>query len=257
MTGNRDGESTAGTPVDRAAATRALIVNADDFGQSAGINRGVIAAHERGIVTSASLMVRWPAAAEAVAYARDRRGLSLGIHIDLGEWAYRDEWVPVYQVVSTDDASVVADEVARQLAAFVTLVGRPPTHLDSHQHVHRSEPVRSILAECARDLGVSLRQHHPAIRYVGDFYGQTSTGFPYREAIEVDALIRVIQQLPPDATELGCHPGLGMGADDLDTMYRFEREREVEVLCDPRIRAAIDAAGIRLSSFRDLQGLVE
>ena len=45
-------------------AQRYLIVNADDFGQSPGINRGVIEAHENGIVTSASLMVRWPAAAE-------------------------------------------------------------------------------------------------------------------------------------------------------------------------------------------------
>ena len=44
-------------------ATRSLIVNADDFGQSPGMNRGTIAARERGIVTSASLMVRWPAAA--------------------------------------------------------------------------------------------------------------------------------------------------------------------------------------------------
>ena len=46
-------------------APRSLIVNADDFGQSRGVNRGVIEAHERGIVTSASLMVRWPAAESA------------------------------------------------------------------------------------------------------------------------------------------------------------------------------------------------
>jgi predicted glycoside hydrolase/deacetylase ChbG (UPF0249 family) len=50
--------------------TRQLIVNADDFGQSAGVNRGVIEAHENGIVTSASLMVRWPDAADAARYAR-------------------------------------------------------------------------------------------------------------------------------------------------------------------------------------------
>jgi len=49
---------------------RRLIVNADDFGQSPGINRGIMEAHERGIVTSVSLMVRWPAAVEAAAYAR-------------------------------------------------------------------------------------------------------------------------------------------------------------------------------------------
>ena len=52
---------------------RYVIINADDFGQSPGINRGVIQAHEQGLVTSASLMVRWPAAAEAAAYGRERR----------------------------------------------------------------------------------------------------------------------------------------------------------------------------------------
>src|SRR3954454_12076531 len=100
-------------PPSPGSTTRSLIVNADDFGQSPGINRGVIAAHERGIVTSASLMVRWPSAGEAAAYARDHPELSVGLHVDFGEWAYRNEtWVPVYQVVETDDGAAVADEVA-------------------------------------------------------------------------------------------------------------------------------------------------
>src|SRR5919199_1733575 len=117
---------------------RALIVNADDFGLSPGINAGVAAAHERGIVTSASLMVRWPAAGEAAAYARAHPALSLGLHVDLGEWAYRDgAWVQLYQVVPEDDRAAVAEELSRQLAAFRALVGRHPTHLDSHQHVHQ------------------------------------------------------------------------------------------------------------------------
>src|SRR5262249_22921163 len=64
-------------------ATRYLIVNADDFGRSAGVNRGIIQAHEQGIVTSASLMVHWPAAREAAEYGRGRPGLSLGLHFDL------------------------------------------------------------------------------------------------------------------------------------------------------------------------------
>ena len=60
-------------------AERVLIVNADDFGRSPGVNRGVIRGHEQGIVTSATLMVRWPAAAEAAADARDT-GRSVGRH---------------------------------------------------------------------------------------------------------------------------------------------------------------------------------
>ena len=62
---------------------RFLIVNADDFGQSHGINEGIIAAHEKGIVTSASLMVRYPAASEAASYAQKNPRLSVGLHVDL------------------------------------------------------------------------------------------------------------------------------------------------------------------------------
>src|SRR6266849_943322 len=91
---------------------RYLIVNADDFGQSHGVNRGIIEAHEHGVVTSASLMVRWPAADEAVVYSRAHRELSLGLHLDLGEWVYReDAWVPLYEVVPLNNTKAVADEV--------------------------------------------------------------------------------------------------------------------------------------------------
>src|SRR5918996_571565 len=100
-------------------AERYLIVNADDFGLSSGVNRGIIAAHERGIVTSASLMVRWPAAHEAATYARTRPQLGVGLHVDLGEWIYRDGgWIPIYDVVHLDDYDAVAAEVERQLICF-------------------------------------------------------------------------------------------------------------------------------------------
>src|SRR5215831_10883983 len=105
-----------------------LIVNADDFGQSPGVNRGVITAHRDGIVTSASLMVRWAAATSAATYARANRGLSVGLHVDLGEWAFRQgAWVPIYDVVPIEDAAALASEVASQLAAFRRLIGEDPT----------------------------------------------------------------------------------------------------------------------------------
>ena len=122
---------------------RSLIVNADDFGQSHGINQGVAIAHTDGIVTSASMMVRWPAVSEAVVWARARSGFSLGLHLDLGEWRYdvaTFSWVPVYEVVPLDNAELVYAEVRAQCDRFVELVGRGPTHLDSHQHVHLREP---------------------------------------------------------------------------------------------------------------------
>ena len=238
------------------ASTRYLIVNADDFGLSPGVNRGIIAAHEQGIVTSASLMVRWPAAAEAVAYSREHPGLSLGLHVDLGEWAYRDEtWVPLYEVTRLDDTAAVADEVTRQLAAFRRLVGMDPTHIDSHQHVHRKDPVRSVVVAIARGLGVPLRHCSQDVQYCGSFYGQTTEGLPCPEGISVDGLIETLAGLPPGLTELACHPGEGDGdCAARNSMYRQERAVEVNILCDPRVRAAIVAERIELLSFGSVLG---
>jgi predicted glycoside hydrolase/deacetylase ChbG (UPF0249 family) len=232
------------------AAQRYLIINADDFGQSHSVNSGIIEAHERGIVTSASLMVRWSAAAEAAAYSRQHPNLSLGLHIDFGEWAYcGEQWKSLYQVVPSNDTIAVADEVSRQLTTFRRLVGRDPTHIDSHQHVHLGEPLRTVLAAVARELTVPLRHCSTEIRYRGDFYGQTAHGVPYPDAISVDGLIKVLGTLPPGCTELVCHPGAG---DDLGTMYCSERAEEVKVLCDPRIRTSLVAMGIELCSFLTL-----
>jgi chitin disaccharide deacetylase len=230
---------------------RQLIVNADDFGQSFGNNRGIIRAYQHGVVTSASLMVRWPAAAEAAAFAQAHPGLSLGLHIDLGEWVYRDgSWEQLYEVVPTDDCIAVADEVARQLDLFQLLVGRDPTHLDSHQHVHRSEPVESIMRALAQQLAIPLRHYTPAIRYCGDFYGQTGKGLALPGAISVDRLIAILQALPSGCTELGCHPGEG---DDISSMYCSERLEEQQTLCDPQVRTALGAAAIELRSFHQNQ----
>jgi chitin disaccharide deacetylase len=228
-----------------------LIVNADDFGLCPGVNQGVIQAHQDGIVTSASLMVRWPAAEQAAAYARSHPRLSVGLHIDLCEWIFAGEtWRPAYEVVPTHDADAVADEVARQLGAFQRLLGRNPTHLDSHQHVHRSEPVLSILLQEARNMGITLRDQDRDVMYCGEFYGQSNKGYPYPEGISVEALLKIIQHLPPGITELGCHPGKGA---DIDSVYGRERSIECHTLCDPRIKEAANTHNIVLCSFADLE----
>jgi chitin disaccharide deacetylase len=230
------------------AGTRFLIVNADDFGQGRGVNRGIIEAHEHGIVTSASLMVRRPAAAEAAAYARRRPELSVGLHLDLGEWAFRQgAWEALYEVVPVDDAAAVAAEAARQLELFHRLVGRAPTHLDSHQHVHRDEPVRSVLAEIAGRLRIPLRHFCGTIHHCGGFYGQDGKGSSFPDAISPAALIRLFADLPAGVSELGCHPGFD---EELDSVYCAERADEVRTLCDPSVRAALEAEGIRLWSFQ-------
>lgn len=230
---------------------RFLVVNADDFGLSEDTNRGIMEAHQQGIVTSASLMVRYPASLKAADYGRAHPELSLGLHFDIGEWAYRGgEWVELYRVVPFDDAEEIESELAWQLQTFRAMVGQDPTHLDSHQHIHREEPARSILIHTAQELGIPLRECSPSIRYIGGFYGQASHGEPWPQGIRLAALVDMLEHLPEGISELGCHPGLDAA---LNSAYREERIIEVITLCDPLLRSALGAFGITTISFREAQ----
>lgn len=222
---------------------RLLVVNADDFGLSTGTNAGIVRAHERGIVTSTSLMVHGRAAQEAAAYARAHPRLSVGLHVDLGEWVYEaDEWVTRYE------RGPVEEEIPRQLERFRELVGRDPTHLDSHQHVHREGAPATILDHLADQLSVPLRARS-RVAYNGAFYGQAGTGEPLPDGISAQALIELIEGLEPGATEIACHPGLDL---DLDSPYRVERLREVEALCDPEVAATVERERVRLVPYSEI-----
>jgi len=227
---------------------RLLIVNADDLGLSPGVNAGIVEAHRRGIVTSASLMVRAAPAPEVAAALSAYPRLAVGLHLDIAEWQYEDgEWRATYERCPPDDAAAVEAECRGQLAAFRDLVGRDPTHLDSHQHTHMSEPVASVASGLAEELDVPLRAR--SIRYEGGFYGQTGKGEPYPAGIEAEHLIELIEALPRGRTELGCHPGIG---NDTGSSYASEREQELRALCDPRVKAALEREEIRLCSFAEI-----
>ena len=230
---------------------RFLIVNADDFGLSEGTNRGIIQAHERGIVTSASLMVRQPAAKAAADYARAHPRLTVGLHMDLGEWEWRDgAWVTIYETVSPEDPALVAAEIERQLAQFHSLMGRMPTHLDSHQHVHRYEPALSAATAAAARLGIPLREISGGIAYCGHFYGHGAKATPFPDGISVQALLAILHGLPAGTTELCCHPGLD---ESLPSCYRRERLTEVQTLCDERIRESLAMEKITLTGFTSIR----
>lgn len=231
----------------KTAARKQLIVNADDFGLCPGVNRAIVEAHRDGIVTRASLMVRWPGAPEAAEMGRANPRLGVGLHLDLGEWTFRDgQWMALYEVVRFNDPAAVEAEVARQLEAFRRLTGRDPTHIDSHQHVHRRDTVAPVVKREADRLGVPLRHFGPA-RYCGDFYGQTGEGAPLPDLISVESLLAILSRLPEATlTELCCHPGYADGLEGTGTMYVREREMELAALRDPRVRRFIADAGIEL-----------
>jgi len=227
---------------------RELVVNADDLGLSPGVNRGIARAHLEGIVTSTSLMVRRPAAEHAAEMVQELPSLGVGLHVDLAEWvAEPSGWRPLYAFVDDCDELAVTAEVERQLLLFENLVGRPPDHLDSHQHAHRSEPLRSILGRVAKALRVPLR-FHSRFEYFGGFYGQSREGQPLPAAISPQGLQTALAELPDGAAEICCHPAADL---DFRSSYGPERTRELETLCDPGVRDSVTAAGFVLASFAE------
>jgi len=224
---------------------RFLVVNADDLGLSDAVNDGIFAAHEEGIVTSASLMVRQGAAPSAAERAADHPHLAVGLHIDLGEWSYADgEWTVAYSHCDLDDAADVERECRAQLERFRALLGRDPTHLDSHQHVHESEPLKGVAEALAAELAVPLRNR--AIRYEGGFYGQSGKGDPYPAGVTPERLSELIRSLPPGWTEIGCHPAAGPVP---TSSYDAERQIELATLRDPEVKNLLNVMHVRLCSF--------
>jgi predicted glycoside hydrolase/deacetylase ChbG (UPF0249 family) len=220
---------------------RVLIVNADDFGASQGVNRGIVEAHVRGIVTSTSLMVTGAAAHEAVALARAHPALGIGLHWDLDSPKAPPE-------LDFADAAAVRAELARQLEAFDALMGGPPDHVDSHHHVHRRPHIAPIAEELVAPIGVPLRECSD-VAYVGGFYGQWEWGVTDLHHISPEFLIWILRnEVGEGWTEIACHPGYAEG---LTSAYLAEREVELATLTDPRVREEIDRLGVRLASYAD------
>jgi len=217
-----------------------LIVNADDFGASRGINRGILESARRGIVTSTSLLVNAARSEEAVQASRMIPELSIGLHVDLD--------AALRQGVA-DDPGRLRDELQRQFATFVNLMGREPSHIDAHHDVHRDPRVLPAFLELARGAGLPLRGHG-AIRYVSRFHGRWN-GESHPEQVGPEELQRILEaDVLEGTTELGCHPGYVDA--EFQTSYTIEREVERRTLCDPSIPSALRRYGIALVSFRDV-----
>lgn len=149
-------------------STRHLVVNADDFGISRGVNRGIVEAHRAGLVTSASLMANLPAAEDALTRASICPDLGLGLHLTLtaGRPLCPPENVPTlvdadgrFFVLGTLLArlslgNVHPDDLRRELTAQVEWAlrrGIRPDHVDSHHHVHVHPRVAPIVIALARE----------------------------------------------------------------------------------------------------------
>ena len=160
---------------------RNLIVNADDLGWTAGVNRGIAEAHRNGIVTSASLLANGQAFAEGVALARDAGGLGLGVHLNLNDGppvapresvpslvndAGEFEGGPDGLLLKIATRGLSVREVEVEWSAQISKVrdaGIEPTHLDGHKHVHMLPGLFEIALRLAKRHGIgAVRVSHEA-----------------------------------------------------------------------------------------------
>lgn len=243
-----------------------LIVNADDFGLTAGVSRGILEAHRRGIVTSTTLLVNRdmdPALMEELKSS----GLGIGLHLNLtlgapvsnpkrvpslvdGEGRFIRDAREAAARAKADEARI---EVGAQIDAFRRMTGRFPTHLDSHHHVGRHEPIQTLLFDFAAAIKVPVRSQDAEVRAAArrqklstpdHFFGESGPE-PYWS---VERLLGHLKALPDGVSEFMTHPGY---FDDELAGSRYGKQREVELrgLTDPSAREAVVACGIRLCHF--------
>jgi predicted glycoside hydrolase/deacetylase ChbG (UPF0249 family) len=247
-----------------------LIVNADDYGIAASVSQGIREAHQRGIVTSTTVMIGMDNAEEAVQQAlKETPNLALGLHVAVAGKAIKpvlpaDE---IPSLVRSDGlfydhpawveaaASFSADEMSREINAqferFVAVAGKLPSHLDSHYH---ATYYHSASVEAMRSLAL---KHNLPIRHDRGVGAATIEGIAHPAAFyelehhkPIEVLLNFLKTLPEnDIIELCCHPGYSNETlSDLDN-WTTVREIEIGYLTDPRLKEVIESEQITLCNF--------
>jgi len=191
-----------------------LLVVADDFGLTPGVNRGIATAFREGILTSASLLTNTSHLDQTLSLARMLPGLKVGVHLTLvggrpvlearkvpslapREGKFRDSWqsfLPAWTMGRVREEEVRSEwraQVARALGG-----GIRPAHLDSHQHLHVLPALWRVVMDLAREFGISR------VRILRE-PGGAPRGVPLSRRLVRSALSR-LSPAPPSAYAAGC-----------------------------------------------------
>jgi chitin disaccharide deacetylase len=257
------------------SAPRRLVVNADDFGFTRDVNRGIIEAHRAGILTATTLMANGDAFDDAVKLARETPSLDVGVHLTLVGGPGQPPTVKALFAALARGRVRPYEEFAAQLARILD-AGIVPTHLDTHKHTHLLPGVLDAVLRVAQKFGVGwirapfdhrvagkswklrlIALCAPAFRRKIVAKGLRTTdhfaGFEMTGRYGASDLAALIERLPAGLTEFMCHPGCC--TDELraaPTRLKESRERELRALVSGEAREAIVHAGVELTGYRAL-----
>jgi hopanoid biosynthesis associated protein HpnK len=169
-----------------------LILNADDFGLTRGVNEGIVCAHEQGILTSTTLMAGSSAFEDAVARAKASPSLGVGCHLVLVGGTAVSPPAEISSLVGADgrfpatlpqfvarvsSGKIRSCDIETELGAQIEKIraaGIEPTHVDTHKHTHAHPVVMKALGRVARRMGIT-RVRKPA-ENLADSWETQSTG---------------------------------------------------------------------------------
>ncbi|MBT0725092.1 chitin disaccharide deacetylase [Rosenbergiella sp. S61] len=248
---------------------RLLIVNADDFGLSKGQNYGIIEAHQHGIVTSTTAMVNGKAIAHAVELSQHAPDLGIGMHfvLTLGEplsampTFARDGQLGKWVWQMAEEGRLPLQEIRRELACqyqrFIELFGYPPTHIDSHHHVHLIPDIYTIVEGFACEKGIPLRSDRQLVPHDGLDHNvaRRCEGFSsafYGDSISEALFLHILDdslQRGESSLEVMCHPAF-VDNTIIKSAYCYPRLLELDILTSSSLRQEVAKRGYRLTNFK-------
>jgi len=249
---------------------RKLIINADDFGLTKGINKGIIRGYRQGIVTSATALVNMPFWEHAAGLVGNYPGLGIGLHFNLtcGSPVTVADQIPSLVNQEGDfvnDLDILAKANVKEIhlelqAQFNRLVksGVKPTHIDSHYNIHILDNVLMVVLAfaCKKSLPVRLvpravvTYNSAGAKTTGDLIVEFRGKGANRPNLE-----RLLSQCKAETVELRCHPGVVDSQLEGLSPYTWQRERELAVVCAYDKEEFPQHYGYQLIPFSGLKGL--
>jgi predicted glycoside hydrolase/deacetylase ChbG (UPF0249 family) len=233
-----------------------LIPNADDFGFTHDVNDGIVHAHRHGILTATTLMATGPAFEHAVQLALENPELDVGVHLVLvGSAGYPSTVARLLGALALGRINVYG-ELVRQVRKVLD-AGIQPTHLDTHKHTHLWPSVLDAVARVSEEFRIRWVRRPLGNPFDGTLtrHGCRTTdhfsGFRVTGRYGAPELASLIRALPDGITEFMCHPGFC--TDELRaarTRLKDSRQRELEALTSPEVRAAVKESGVQLTRYR-------